>query len=149
MEDFNWIPSILVILGWGVFIFDNNRRTRRTEIRALVNDAINIIEDLEKVAHSYWIKQGNDPILAAEIKRGVPRLVRIINVLKRHDGKFDVLDKIKIFRQTMTTGEFETKSRTAVNINAPRITDISEAAFDLTDNLEIIFDECYCAPWWG
>ncbi len=151
MQEFSWIYLFLIVIGWAILILDNARRSRRAEIRELINHAIDITEELAKTSHAYWMKDNTQldvPILAAEIKRGITRLVRIVNALKRHHQSFGVDDKIKLFRQSMTLGDFETNKRVPITSGDGRITDITQAAFDLTEQLEIKFESLYCSSWW-
>jgi hypothetical protein len=151
MPETSLIYLFLIVVGWAILILDNSRRSRRTEIRALIGDAINITEELEKASHGYWMKDNAEPeapFLAAEIKRGITRLVRIVNALKRHNQAFELDDKIKLFRQSMTLGDFETAKRVPVASTDSRIRDITQAAFDLTEQLEITFESLYCSSWW-
>src|SRR5882672_6971116 len=108
MQENSWIYFFLIVVGWVILILDNSRRSRRAEIRALINDAVSIVEELEKASHSYWMKKNSEPetpFLAAEIKRGITRLVRLVNALKRHHQISGLDDKIKLFRQSMTLGD--------------------------------------------
>lgn len=151
MPDTSWVYFFLIVVGWVILILDNSRRSRRAEIRALINDAIDITEELEKASHAYWMNSNADPqepILAAEIKRGLNRLARVVNALKRHHHIVGLGDKVKLFRQSMTLGAFESSGRAAVTSGDSRITDITQTAFDLTENLEITFESLYCSSWW-
>ncbi len=145
-----FVTWFLVVAGWLFVSWNNDRRARRIEIRSLVNEAIALTQEMERCAHAYWMKKGdesNSQHLGVEIIRGLNRLARIINTLKRHNDAFGVDDKMKIFRQSITLGDFDSKTRLAVFAGDKRISDITEAAFDLTEEIEKRFEQIYCSSW--
>ena len=141
----------LIILGWLIVILDQNRRAKRKDVRDLIDSAIELVDELEKASQTYWTQDEDMPeccALASDVKRGRGRLVRITNALKRNNAAFEVDDKIKIFMQAMTMGDFESKTRRAVPTTHQRVAAISAAALDITEHLEQTFQTHYCS-WWS
>lgn len=153
----NWITVLqglsgpvswfLVIVGWLFFSRDHNRRARRTEIRKIIDETKAQVEKLEAVARGYWLKNGNDPlstVAALNIKRTLKQLANTKNILQRHDARFDLEMSMKLFRQAITLGDFESRSRTGIPEEHQRFEDIANASIDFIGTIESRFEEIYC-----
>lgn len=147
METWGPIVSwVLFIAGWIFLYCNSNRLASRSEIRALVRDAIDLIVTLEEKGHGYHSRPGNEKGLDAKglaIKRHLKHLSNILLTLKRINNDFYFKNELINLRQTITSGYFDSKDRPALGFNTPHMLAISNSALNLINALESKFKEIY------
>ncbi len=125
-----WLPSILVVLGWGIVLFNASRTSRRAEVRALCNSCVEKLEKVDEFVLSKSFLEGckyeaesaiNSRITLVEIKGR-----RLVKKTGESFVNEDMLTKIRKNSDDPSKGEF-----------------IHETILDIVEAIEDSFDKVY------
>ncbi len=154
---FDWIKLLqglsgpvswaLVIVGWFIVSRDHNRRVRRSEIRKVMDEMNVLIMQIESIARGYWLTDGaadTAKMAALNLKRQLKHLANKKNILQRTNEGFKLENSMKLFRQALTLGDFESRTRKALQDNDPRFDEINNFGVEFIDNIEASFERIYC-----
>lgn len=153
MEDCNtlstispWVTWFLVVIGWWWVSKSHAKRETRKEMRALLDDIVKQVYEIEDSAHRYFMVRPDDidaRRLSFQIKRELKRMAARINQLYA-TLKGDSDDQIVKFRQAITLHDFDDPNRRAYLESDVRIEEISVASLNLVTNLEKSYRQIYC-----
>ena len=130
--------------GWYFLSRDNDRRERRKEVRALLNEIRNSILSVEDQAYEYYNTHAQaSQKLARKIKRDLKHLAGMITTLKNLNPNFDLDNLFNQYRQNLTGHDFESAARTERSPNDALFAEISESAVQLTSAMETMFQKSY------
>lgn len=97
------IGWIVLIIGWHVISRGNDRRERRKEVRALLNEIRSAILKVEEEAYEYYgLHAQVSQKSARNIKRDLKHLAGMITTLSSLDPKFDLDSLFNEYRQNLT-----------------------------------------------
>lgn len=132
----------LVIFGWLLVRYDNNKREDKKDLRARVDSLIADIKASEVNAFNYFrVDESHDtaPILAREIKALRLKMSESLTSLESMSDFFkgsELIVPLMRFGQAITKGDFENNERRAIGTNDPKFIDISFHASILVNKLE-------------
>lgn len=138
------LQLIVIVIGWFVFSKDNNRRERRKEIRALLNEIRAKISEIEALALSYYCSHPENSIpTGMKIKQELQRLGNLGTLCLRLNPAFSISTEIMHFRQKVTGGDFESVDRKKRTEDHELFIVITQAGIALTYALEDAFARAY------
>jgi hypothetical protein len=107
----------MVIIGWRVISRDNDRRETRKETRALINDFVKKVDELQKDANRYFCfsDRGTADELEVQLKRALERLELMLGYMHRIDNAFDAQPQLTALSELITGHpNFESTNKTSV-----------------------------------
>lgn len=115
-------------------------RERRADIRTLITAFEAAVEDIVQSACTYYALAGSDAraiAIGTAIKAKLSRLHKHLEVLSTSGLKVDANDQLKVFRQTVTGGEFESFNRIAQPEGSHLYMKVANAGQDLSGTVKI------------
>jgi len=129
------VAGLIIVIGWLVV----ERFARRREVRSDLRDAAALFEatvdDVVELASKFYQTNGIDPLansLAVSIKAKVQSLVPLLDILAGGGIQIDATDEMRLFRQAVTGGDFESAARTPRTAGAPMFLKMDAAGQNLT-----------------
>lgn len=137
----------LIVGGWVFTSRDSLKRERRKELRARIDGFIEVIEEIEKNALAYYKTPAgadapSDSPNQAWLVSALGRLSRGLSRLKKAQN-VNVVAQIVRFRQSVTSGDFDSKERLARKDTDPVLHKISVSALELIEHLESEYDRIH------
>lgn len=127
---FRWLPSLLVVVGWGIVIFNANRTSRRAEVRALCNSCIEKLEKIDEFVLSKAFEEG----CRYDIESVIISRITLVEIKGR-----------QLLKKTGYTFWNESRIneiRSNANNQAEQYT-IHESLLDTIEEIETSFDQVY------
>ncbi len=142
-----WIAAVigqvitwaLVLGGWAYVDRANNQRETRKELRSIIDDLQQFLNELETNAVTYHTSVNSNADLAATIRRSLYRvLTSKVNLLKeRGIDVYALAYPVQSLRSAITLNNFDTKSFVPLSLSDNIVRDIGVAKDDLSDSLEL------------
>lgn len=138
------IPVAATVIGWLVVSRQNDIRTRRQEIRAIIDELRSRCERAVEAADAYWnthATAAGRASAAIKLKAAFPGMTRILRSAIAAGLDFHEWDLLVNLRQAATGGDFDKKGRRARAADRERILDTSLAAEDLIEAVDAAYFE--------
>lgn len=128
---------IAVVIGWRVTWGHHVRREARKELRDLIDRLVDLTHEIERVSIDLLASDPEkaDGTRSLHIRNDISRLSRALSRLKT-DREFDCTMEVIALRQSVTGGDFDSKSRRALDCDADALKHISVASLNLVDKME-------------
>lgn len=148
-EAFSWyglIPVLLTIIAAivGYMIVERFARVRerRADLRILLASFRDAVDSVEADVVRFYRLHGASPAgrtLAASIKTKIATLAEILEVMRM--GRIDVegSDELRLFRQAVTGGDFDSWQREPLPEDSPNFVAFSKAAQQLQRRVDLSF----------
>lgn len=155
VSSFNWVKDILapfgtwllVIIGWFFVSSDNNKRENRKEVRLAINAISTTLTNLQKLVFRYYTSAINAPgvdDISVEIKDEIMRLGLQLEVLKKHDDKFNLdTEYLKLKQDVTGNANFDSNNRRQLNRNDRDLMTMALSGQSLLEELEVRFVKYY------
>lgn len=125
-----WLPSLLVIMGWGIVLYNASRTSRRAEVRALCNSCIDKLEQVDEFVLSKAFQGG----CSYSAESAINSRVTLVEIKGR-----------RLFKKTGTIflDEILLTNIRKNSDNPNKAEDIHEAILDIVEGIEDSFDRVY------
>lgn len=137
-----FISPILVMIGWRVISRDNDRRETRKETRAVINDFVKKVDDLQKDATNYFcfVDKAVADAQEVQVKRSLERLELVLSYLHRIDERFDA-EAEHTALSNLITGHpnFESSSKMSLPVKDPVHLQLALCCSNLIKRIEFQF----------
>lgn len=145
------VPSVLVIVGWGVVYFLQRRSAARQELRKELRAGLDLIRkdvrDLREMCISYFVGLDSEPDTPVNIRVLFDDLRRqslsISSALLEHNEREQVKEALTLLGQNATGGSFETRDRKKLSPYDPQLQRIFGSGSKLLGCLEDGFEKKY------
>ncbi|MBV8603221.1 MAG: hypothetical protein JO224_00920 [Pelomonas sp.] len=139
LDDFlKWLPPILVVLGWIVVNWQNDKRELRKEARTLIDAAKKSVGEIAVKAVNYHVDGQHG--LAFEIKAGLDALEIECERLPFFVVKNSPLMGAHVaFSDAVTGGDFEATAPAKKAPNSPEVATILRTRTEMLAELERVF----------
>ena len=134
-----YLPIILTIFGWYVVSRQHNRRERRKEIRELIKLIETKADAILAMATEYYSIDGKNKKcseLETKIRYHFDAIKSLEERVKHAGLPVNVVDKRRDFKLSVTSGEFESRTRTKMSENSNIIPEMATNAVTLIDEFE-------------
>jgi hypothetical protein len=142
----SWGTLISLMIGglitWGIRSRIAAKGQRKKDIRTLVDGAINLVEEIQDLAYTYYIKAGSDTDtlessqkIKSKLKTLGNKITHLHKIVRVRNGT-SLLTAHKNLRQSVTLSDFESRTRAARQTDDPIFEDISAKAGRLMEVLE-------------
>lgn len=132
-----YITWLLVVFGWFIVSWQNNRREERKEVRGYLDDIVSNIEGLVKESVLYHTGKRREVELENNILYGLERLSEKIQYLKFVPSEY--ISHYNDLKVSITVNNFQTWDFKSRKIDDPLIETIRDEAHFLIQNLELQF----------
>jgi hypothetical protein len=105
---------VVAALGWFVIERFARERERRADLREMVKGFGTSVDDIVQTAAEFYGLSGSEPralLLASAIRAKISGLQRIVAAINEAGLSLEVNDQIRLFRQSVTGGDFDSLAR--------------------------------------
>lgn len=159
---FDWTalaPTFLTVLagvaGWVIVERFARSREVRAELREMMKSFGALVEGISNSAVEFYGLPGSSPqarTLANRIRADIASIAPVMAALNDAGLTFDAKDLVRLFRQAVTGGQFDSINRPAAVASDPIFTAIVFAAKSLTRKVQLAYYERYVRQanirWW-
>ena len=135
------ITVVAAVIGWSIVERFARQRERRVKVKAMVTSFIAAVNEISGDAIRYYELEGASAravVLSKTLKSGISTLGDVIEALKFSGVELSKGDtSLKVFRQVITGGVFDTMERTASPSGAPVFELIANASASLARNMQL------------
>jgi len=134
------VGGLIVILGWRVVEHYARKRERRTDLRESLKILEATVDDIVEVATKFYQITGKNPdapTLATLIKSKIQSLNPLILLISDSGVTVDATEELKLFRQAVTGGNFESASRGASPAKSAKYVKMEAAGQNLVQAIRL------------
>lgn len=143
-------PSVVTltwaVIGWLIIERFARRRERRQEIRDLIKQVRETVDDILEDSIEFFSLDGGDPQaqrLSVSIKAKLALIAKLISVIAQAGLNVKASPNIIRFRRAVTAEPFDSAARLASEANAHRLALIAAEGHDLVATIEARFFEAF------
>jgi hypothetical protein len=132
----------LIVAGWAIVNYQNNKRETRKEIRASLLDLYTHLDAIEDAAIDYHTTDGS-PAKARRIRRDIQQIAPRILMARRGQMKIDYKRAVFELRRAITLENFDTENYAPRPSDDPLLDEISRTKTNLIFALEGAYGRAY------
>ncbi|MBV8045683.1 MAG: hypothetical protein JO171_00905 [Paludibacterium sp.] len=132
-----WLPPVLVVLGWIVVNWQNDKRELRKEARSLIDAAKKLVGEIAVKAVNYHVDGQHG--LTFEIKAGLDALEIECERLPYFVKDSPLMGAHVAFTDAITGGDFEATAPAKKAPNSPEVATILRTRTEMLAELERVF----------
>jgi len=127
LDDYKWVPWVLIIAGWFVGRYFSLSASKKSEINNKIRDFKSLVQELEVEAVNFWL-QTDSIILQIQLTAKLGRVSNLANEISSVDivNEDFPSDSIKKLRQAIT------KYKTS-ELNLRPISSVDERLFNIVN----------------
>lgn len=137
-----WAPLLLTLVGWFIVNQQANKRETRKEKRSAADRCKKLTHDVATMGVEYWT--GESESNAWRIRASLEELELELTQFPLYRNQSPLIARFNRLVDAITGGKFETKSRTAVDLNDSIVTSIRQSRTELIREIERQFQVHYC-----
>lgn len=135
---------LVVVVGWVVVSRGNDKREKRKEIRTLLNEIRQMVNQVEVRAIEYYQLTPEDTRdLAVQLKQQLKQISTLTTTVTKLSSSFELSDQVADLRKKVTGQDFDSATRVPRKGNDTLFGEIAIAAAELIDSMENVFSATY------
>ena len=126
---------VAATVGWVIVERFARMRERRADLRTLIQILDESIDRIVVLAADFYALDGQDkqsPVIADSIKAKLATLATHLNTIRQGGIELNTDMEMKIFRQSVTGGSFESAARPAIPLDSVKMATIRMTGEDLS-----------------
>ena len=134
------VAGLIVAAGWRVVEHYASKRERRADLRESLKVLEGAITSIVAVATKFYQISGRNsqgPALATLIKAKIQSLTQLIGLIAESGVEFDATEEMKLFRQAVTGGTFESATRAVLKENDSKFLMMDAAGQNLVQTVRL------------
>ncbi len=145
-----FVSWTLVISGWFYVRKNGHYFAKRSELRAYIKDAQDVLKNLEENARTYWTEDLPEDVIRSkeciDIMVGLTRLEHHLKQIQRLGLGIDVANIVSLLREEVTGEGFAQKNKPALRQDDQKIIKISTSINRTYIKLDEKFENAFSSP---